>query len=145
MRRLRAAAVLMCALVTASCTPPSHIAKISDDFGVCMRADRGTTYVKTADGPDYDVGVLTIGQIKVDVYIGYSVGFKGGDWSKVKKPNEGFVLLGTQVKGDRKKTMLGHRRQSRGPIIVLFDGPNDARISSVLERQDFIVDCDRSG
>jgi hypothetical protein len=134
--------ILACFGAASGCAQPNRTAKISEDFQVCMNADRGAVYAKSADGPDYDVGVLTIGKAKLDVYIGYSVGLKKGDWSRVEKPNNGFVLLGTEIDGKTKKTMLGHRRQSRGPLLVLFVGPNDPDISSVLESQNFIQDCE---
>lgn len=136
--------VLLASACSDSDSRPRQV--ISEGFGLCAALPDRSAYQFLQRSFDYEVGRLTLGDTRVDVYIGYQPDFDGEVWPYGAAPTEDFVYVGKSQEGEVEKLLIGKKRvANRGPVFVMFSGNELGPVESVLAGDGFIVDCDESG
>lgn len=119
---------------------------MSNRFDLCVRLPEHATYQLLTQGIDFDVGRLVISGTEVKVYVTQNPAFSGKVWTKGPAVTKGFEYIGKENQQGVEKILLGHKRYARrGPLFVLFIGPDLSTVEPVLAKKGFVADCQIKG
>jgi len=115
---------------------------ISSRYGVCIEMPSGGSYSDYKQQIDYDTGVLELNSVVIDVMIGGHPRFSQSVKRKGKGAIHEFQFLGFERSDGQDKLLHAYDRQDRrGPVFVMFSGPDLSAVRKSLSDARLIRNC----
>lgn len=129
-------------LLASGCRADRDATRLSEEYGVCASLPLGASFHDNKHGPDFDLGILEMDGVIIEVMIGGHPRFSHRVIKKGVEATDGFRFLGKERSDDRDKILLGYQRGDKeGPIFVMFSAQDLHAAESVLTRKNFVVEC----